>query len=125
MSHYILDENDNPKRVEDTILWADWIQNNNVSVSTEMFSKFNTRVSTVFLGLDYNLNDSGGAPLLYETMILSEHSHWENSAYQKRCSTKELAVVMHDEAVEVVKNWLKGFKTTEDLLGEIIEVWNE
>jgi hypothetical protein len=50
------------------------------------------RVSTIFLGLDHNYNDSQ-EPILFETMVFNEGSWSERR--QDRCSTWEQAQGMH------------------------------
>ena len=55
------------------------------------------RVSTVFLGLDHNLD--GGKPILFETMIFGGR----HDGYQERYSTWEEAEKGHKKALRIVK----------------------
>lgn len=91
---YILD-NQKPYPCEDLKTWAQWMENNSRVVKQETVN--NSRISTVFLGLDHNFFE--GEPLLFETMIFGgQHDH-----YQKRCSTWERALLQHQHAIELVK----------------------
>lgn len=76
----------------------------------EEMSKANTRhvgddvvlgkhVSTVWLGLDHNFG--GGEPLVFETMIFSEHEP-SSDIYMERYSTWDEAVDGHQKAIEWV-----------------------
>jgi len=44
--------------------------------------------------------DSAWLPILFETMIFGGKEDW----YVSRCSTREQALVMHEAAVDMVKN---------------------
>ena len=68
-----------------------WFEIANRCVSTTKIDDM--EVSTVFLGLDHNFNLSG-PPLLFETMIFGNPIDHD---YQKRCSTWEQALHMHEE----------------------------
>lgn len=54
-------------------------------------------ISTVFLGLDHNHNQSG-KPILFETMIFGG-AHDE---YMERCSDYKTAIKMHRTGLELV-----------------------
>ena len=56
-----------------------------------------TKVSTVFLGLNHNYGD--GPPMIFETMIFGS----EHDEYQERYSTWDEAVAGHEKAVELAK----------------------
>jgi hypothetical protein len=58
----------------------------------------NVRISTVFLGIDFNSGD--GPPLLFETMIFGSPRY---AQYQIRCSTWKQAKKQHAEAVDLVR----------------------
>lgn len=65
-------------------------------------------VSTVWLGLDHNLNDKGD-PLIFETMIF-DHSDGKtdmSDIYCERYSTWQEAEEGHKKALEWVKNGCK------------------
>lgn len=58
-------------------------------------------ISTVILLLDHSLNfanDPNLPPLIFETMIFPD------CEYCERCSTYEQALVMHQEAIDFVRN---------------------
>jgi hypothetical protein len=76
--------------------WAHWFEKANRVVAQT--SCGDTRVSTVFLGLDHSFG--GATPLLFETMIFGG----PNDGYQERCSTWEEAEVMHEKAVTLCKS---------------------
>lgn len=63
-------------------------------------------VSTVFLGLDHQWQD--GPPLVFETMIFNGPIH----EYQDRCSTWAQAEMMHEKAVQIIKDALRDADTT-------------
>lgn len=97
MRHYILDDKGNPVFEPDLFKWSDWFASNKIiHVASEIV--FGVRVSTVFLGLDYNYTGKG-EPILWETMIFGGKLNQQ----QKRCSgNRERALEMHAEMVEHV-----------------------
>jgi len=61
------------------------------------------RISTVYIGLDMSL--MGGRPLIFETMIFcpdEEYSYWMD-----RYSTKQEALVGHDNAVKMIQRHME------------------
>ena len=68
-------------------------------------------VSTVDLGLNHQFDDNL-PPLYYETMIFIKENIFEHENpfkyYQERYTTEEEARKGHQEAIEYVKNYLKG-----------------
>jgi len=92
--HYILDGH-NAVPV-DLMTWARWLEKNERHVADEMVGE--TRVSTVFLGLDHRYGE--GPPLLFETMVFGGPLDQE----QERCSTWEEAEKMHAVMVMRVKD---------------------
>lgn len=64
-SHYILDENRQPLKV-DLETWARWFSDENKRVALDETRYY--RLSSVFLGIDHNFTDRG-PPLLFETML--------------------------------------------------------
>jgi hypothetical protein len=91
-AYYIL-SNKVPMAV-DMWTWANWLEKNEQRVSRTVINS-KCDVSTVFLGLDHNFNETGD-PLLFETMIFGGPMDQE----QWRCSTWKQAEAMHDNAVE-------------------------
>jgi len=82
----------------DLIKWADWFGSADRVVAKELIG--DVSVSTVFLGLDHNLE--GGIkidPILFETMIFGG----EYDGYQEQYSTWEEALAGHEKAVRKVK----------------------
>ena len=93
---YILSEDGKIKECPDLIEWAKWMAAANRKIA---FDEINdVRISTIFLGLDRNYFD--GPPTLFETMIFGG----EHDQYQERYSTKEEALIGHQEAIALVKN---------------------
>ena len=80
--------------------WAKWFEKGgNRIVKQEMIG--DTKVSTVFLGLDHNFGD--GPPVLWETMVFGG----KFDQHQNRCSGNwEQAEAMHHRTVARVKNLL-------------------
>lgn len=62
----------------------------------EQTEKDNTKVSTVFLGIDHSFG-YGGPPVLFETMIFGG----EQDGYQERCCTYDEAIAMHAKACQI------------------------
>jgi hypothetical protein len=58
-----------------------------------------TRISTVFLGIDHQMEDHG-PPLLFETMVFGG----KHDQFQERCSTWDEAEAMHARAVAMVRD---------------------
>lgn len=81
--------------------WAPWFENpQNRRVA---FTKVGlVEVSTVFLGIDHNLNPhtQGQKPVLWETMIFGAKGDLEH--YQERYSSYDDAVLGHECAVWLV-----------------------
>ena len=87
---YILKDR-KPVRCDDLVEWS-----KQFGSASRIVAQTNVRginVSTVFLGIDHNF--SGGAPLLFETMVFGIGE----DESQVRCSTWEEAEVQHAEAV--------------------------
>lgn len=92
--YYILDENGDPKVVEDILEWGEWFETaDRIAALDEMNG---IRVSTVFLGLNHNFGQ--GLPLLWETMIFGG----DHEGYQDRYSTLDEAKEGHQRAVRLI-----------------------
>lgn len=92
-SYYFLDG----KRAvptENILEWAKTFENKGRIVAATILPD-NSRVSTVFLGLDHSFG-IGGPPILFETMIFGG----PHDGYQERCSTWDEAEAQHLEAVK-------------------------
>lgn len=91
---YILNENNEPIRCDNLIVWGEWFQN--VDRSIDSTKKDGVQVSTVFLGLDHQFND--GPPLLFETLVFDgDHDGW-----CERSSTWDQAVETHKQVCRMV-----------------------
>ena len=98
--YYILNEQNNIVPVP-MLEWAQWLETNfdHKRIAYEEFGP--VRVSTVFIGLDYNFLPEG-PPLLFETMIFKG----KHDQYQERYATFEEAKAGHEKAVALVKESL-------------------
>lgn len=99
---YILDKDGNPLLEPDLVKWAMWLEHSHVSPDkdnriVERDHIGDVRVSTVFLGLDYNFGE--GPPVLWETMIFGG----EHDQYTRRYDSRTDALAGHVKAVELVK----------------------
>lgn len=97
MSKYILDENNNPIVEPDVLKWGKWFEKAERHIGLDTIGE--VKVSTVFLGLDYNWG-LNGSPVLWETMIFGG----KHDEYQERYSSYSKALKGHQDAVELVKN---------------------
>lgn len=102
--NYILDENNNVKLVS-LMEWAMWFSDNEKRrVGLDIIGRF--RVSTVFMGTDYNFGDVSSGPLVFETMIFDELDVDENGdqrghdLYCRRYGTYAEAEYCHNKIVE-------------------------
>lgn len=95
---FILDASGNPIPEPDLITWGKWMQTGNRKVKVAQVGE--SKVSTVFLGLDHNWGD--GPPTLWETMVFGGLMDQELD----RCSgSREQAEAMHERMVEKVRQW--------------------
>ena len=101
---YILDAAGKPQLVDDVALWAIWfeVSSNRVVAQTNVGEQ---QVSTVFLGLDHNF-DGDGPPVLWESMIFKA---LDGDDRQQRYSSRDDAVVGHEELVETAKRLLDDY----------------
>ena len=102
---YILDGH-LPKPEPDLEKWSEWFQT--ADHRRVALDRIGTRlISTVFLGVDHNfarLSGDPGPPILFETMIFTDGSGYED--YQERYATWEQAQAGHAAAVAHVKSQL-------------------
>ena len=75
--------------------WGRFMEHKDRIVKQEIIG--NSRISTVFLGLDHRFGE--GEPLVFETMIFGG----KEDQYQNRCSTWEQAEKMHLKALKKLK----------------------
>jgi hypothetical protein len=103
IGQYILDKDGNPQLEPDLLTWAIWLEfahlspgKDNRIVGRDFAGK--VRVSTVFLGLDYQYPPGGGEPVLWETMIFGG----DHDSYQRRYTSRADAEAGHYEALALV-----------------------
>jgi hypothetical protein len=99
--HYTLNEMGEPVAEPDLLTWARWFEasGDRRIVRQEMVG--DSRVSTVFLGLDHSFGyGAGSLPVLWETMVFGGALDREG----ERCAgNREQAEAMHERMVEIVK----------------------
>ena len=94
---YILNEKGEPVAEPDLMTWARWFEDAHRHVAGDKIGR--SRVSTVFLGIDYNFYDEG-PPVLWETMVFGG----KLDGQQSRCAgTREQAEAAHGEIVKRVR----------------------
>lgn len=97
LGHWIIDNDGRIKQV-DLLTWALWIEKDeNRVVKQECVGE--SMISTIFLGLDYNLAPTGPI-ILWETMIFGGPMN----QYIERCAgNREQAEAMHQKVLERVR----------------------
>jgi hypothetical protein len=98
LAFYILDGRGKPVPEPDLGRWEEWFRCSQNRVLKQDVLSGGVRVSTVFLGFDYNLSGNG-PPLLWETMIFGGG---DDRACQRYGSRKD-ALAGHVRAVEMAK----------------------
>jgi len=93
--HYI-EKDGKPVEVEDVLEWAKWFETADRHVAITELD--NCKVSTVFLGTDYNFSGSG-PPVIYETLVFGGPL---DNAMDRYC-TREEALKGHEAMVSKVK----------------------
>ena len=90
---YIMDENHNVIPEPDIRKWGEWMEKNhfNRQIKREELLP-GVVVSTVFLGMDHSF-PAGKPPILFESMVFGGDA----DQYQRRCSTYEEALQMHED----------------------------
>jgi hypothetical protein len=104
-----------PEPCSDLMRWADWIEANFFKrhVGDTYLADDAIRISTIFLGIDYNFRDSG-PPVTFETMIFGgEHAEsiWRYSTWDQAERGHMQAVALATQAIEksnVVAELLAG-----------------
>lgn len=95
-SYYVLGQNHEVIPTKSVLRWAEMMESADRVVGKTMVGE--TRVSTVFLGLNHGFLDSS-RPLFFETMVFGgplDQGQW-------RCGTWEEAEAQHREVVKQVK----------------------
>lgn len=84
--------------------WALWFGSSERERVVKQEWVDNVRISTVFLGLNYNFSDQG-PPVLWETITFSNREDWKGET--DRCAgNREQAQAMHAQMVERVREKL-------------------
>ena len=91
---YVLDGH-KPIEESDLLRWGQWFETADRAVAKDVVG--NSRVSTVFLGLDHSFGS--GPPMIFETMVFGGPMSDEIERY----STWEEAEKGHDEMVRRVR----------------------
>lgn len=97
---YILDEDGNVREETDLLKWALWFENSGASRTLDSTKIGSALISTVFLGLDYDILNISDKPILWETMIFSDD---KMNGQLQRYTSAEDALIGHEEMVERYK----------------------
>lgn len=104
--HYVLDKDGNPVKEPDLLTWARWLETGERKLAYDEIKvpgHPNTRVSTVFLGIDYAFG--GGKPILWETMVFAQDGWAEEECrrYGTRAAALAGHAIMVAEVMELIK----------------------
>jgi hypothetical protein len=115
-TYYMLDGH---KIVEthDLLAWGRWFEKVD-SRRVGWTARGRVQISTVFLGLDHNFENTGD-PVLFETMIFRS---WTWGDYQRRWHTWEEAEAGHQATVKMALGGWRG--VVEVALSEVLYEWN-
>lgn len=103
---YVLDENGNPKPIDDVLAWGSWLETTDRQVA-EDFVDNRIRVSTIFLGLDHSWDE--GPPVLWETMLFGDEGAPFQQGEQMRYRSREDALKGHKRAIGLAERILQEF----------------
>ena len=99
MDKYIL-KNKKPVRCEDWNEWTKFMSSkDNICLITSISDLI---VSTVFLGRNFNWDNTGN-PILFETMIFIKNEELYSLKLQWRYETLSAAEIGHEKVVEAIK----------------------
>lgn len=101
MHLYVLDEHGLSRPEPDVAVWARWFEGADSQVAETLTA--NVRISTVFLGIDYDFGLSD-RPILWETMVFGESMP---SGIQCRYASREEALTGHAVIVVGVEHALR------------------
>ena len=93
---YILDEHGEAVACDDLIQWARWYETADRALAKTEIGE--SKVSTVFLGVDHSFNEEG-PPMLWETMVFGGALDDQMGRYP----TREQAVAGHEAMCESVR----------------------
>lgn len=112
--YYILDAAGNPAPCDDLIAWATWMETADRHVGDTTVGE--TRISTVFLGLDHNHWE--GPPILFESMVFLGAGE---TGTMERYHTRSEALAGHARIVRAVETETQlAHYMTLDTLGAIV-----
>lgn len=102
MKLYILTKDGKIRTTSDVLKWGKAFTNTDRVIAKTQVE--GVKVSTIFLGMDYNFLGNGSKPHLFETMIFgSKRKAFRN--YQVRYATKKEAEEGHKYAVQFVTRY--------------------
>jgi hypothetical protein len=116
MGYYVLDDQNNPVHIHDTLTWGMWFEANRERRIVKQENIGPYRVSTVFLGLDHAFNrvftqeqTPNPYPILFETMVFSAVGKTpDNLSVQERCGTWKQAEKMHKRIADEFRKAIAG-----------------
>lgn len=97
--HYILDDQGNVLVEPDLFTWGDWMQKNPEKIHIAQDDVNGLRVSTIFLGLDFDITEESETPLVFETMVY----RGDTILLQRRFDSMAYAKASHEIAVELAR----------------------
>ena len=103
-NHYVLDDEGNVQVEPDLFTWAIWLQNNRERTFIAEDEVNGFRVSTIFLGLDFDIAETSRTPLVFETMVFRGSDIVLKSLYDSMA----LAKASHEIAVELARRDMIG-----------------
>jgi hypothetical protein len=109
---YTLDDSGQPSVALDIVAWGAWLDQSSRD-GTRRVGLTNVGpfvVSTVFLGMDHSLRDTG-LPVLWETMIFGLG---DDEEYCERYTSREAAEQGHAEAVALATEKLRALESEGD-----------
>lgn len=101
---YILDESGQPVICDDLLTWHAWYEvfNHRVLQQTCMVARDRPEfmVSTIFLGMDFNIERPGNPPFLWQTAILRPP---DGDVRETNHSTRRHAMTHHQQTVQLMR----------------------
>ena len=110
---YMLDEHQQPIAITDIETWGRWRQTANKTVGKDTYHDregIPSVVSTVFLGIDHNLCEGNGPPVLWETLVFGGPLDMEMTRY----TSYQAAVTGHQDMCRRVEASLNPSMPSQD-----------
>lgn len=101
-NHYILDDQGNVQIEPDLFTWGDWMQNNRDKRLIAWDEVNGFIVSTIFLGLDFDIAEECENAVLFETLI-RDGDNLDNWRWARRYDSLESAKAGHAIATELAR----------------------